>query len=200
MIVQAIMELVHLGARLDKVQLTNEEDKYLWRWTSDGQYTAKSAYAAMHHGAINFKGAKLIWKSWSPLKVKILIWLAIRPRTVLVLRSGRRNSEPNSHQLPLCKGGLVAGASNGWVPVHVRANEHHILAFRRRIRRLQPTVKRKGLNNFFTLVVCELWKERNARLFQSKERTAAMLAAKIRDEARTWVAAGANRMGSLFRE
>ncbi|TVU29264.1 hypothetical protein EJB05_20823, partial [Eragrostis curvula] len=53
-----------------EVQLTasEEEDRHVWRWTPDGQYTSKSAYEAMHHGSIKFHGANLIWKSWAPLK------------------------------------------------------------------------------------------------------------------------------------
>ncbi|WVZ66562.1 hypothetical protein U9M48_015765, partial [Paspalum notatum var. saurae] len=58
----------------------NVEDQVVWRWTADGKYSAKSVYLALHHGAQEFLGHRLIWQTWLTLRVKIFLWLAFRRR------------------------------------------------------------------------------------------------------------------------
>jgi hypothetical protein len=51
-----------------------------WRWSSSGQYSAQSAYLVLQQGQTALPGAKLIWDTWSPLRVKLFLWLACRGR------------------------------------------------------------------------------------------------------------------------
>jgi GH35 family endo-1,4-beta-xylanase len=71
--VQAIVEYLQLLNRLDSVQLqSGTPNQIIWRWTSTGEYTGKSAYYKMlHQGSIRLHGHKLIWKTWVPLIVKL---------------------------------------------------------------------------------------------------------------------------------
>jgi len=79
--VTAIAEYLHLWLRLDNVQLQPaQDDQCIWRWTNNGQYSAKAAYLMLHQGSATFPGHKLIWQTWAPLKVKIFLWLAFRQR------------------------------------------------------------------------------------------------------------------------
>jgi hypothetical protein len=55
-------------------------------------------------------------------------------------------------------------------------------------------VPKKGLRSLILLVVWEIWKERNRRIFEHKEMAAPCLMAKIKEEARTWTLAGAKRL------
>lgn len=79
--VPAIADCLHLWDRIEGVSVTaGVQDQFIWRWTTNGQYTAKSAYQMMLHGTHRFEGAKLIWKTWAPLKAKLFLWLAFRRR------------------------------------------------------------------------------------------------------------------------
>ena len=77
---QAIIDYLHLWNAMANVQLTDQPDKTVWRWTPSGEYTAKSAYLMLHAGSSPFLGHKLVWKTWAPLKIKIFLWLALRRR------------------------------------------------------------------------------------------------------------------------
>lgn len=86
--VQAIYEYLHLWVRISEVQLSAAEDVYIWRWTSNGQYTSKSAYAMLHQGSMSFSGSQRIWKSWAPQKIKFFIWLASRKKNLELIGEG----------------------------------------------------------------------------------------------------------------
>lgn len=64
--VHAMLDYLHLWAIVDDIQLSDQPDKTIWRWTADGNYTAKSAYNMLHIGSITMPGHKLIWKTWAP--------------------------------------------------------------------------------------------------------------------------------------
>lgn len=75
------------------IQLTDQPDKVIWRWTADGAYSAKSAYRMLHAGSTPFLGHKLIWKTWVPLRIKIFLWLAFKHRHWTRGRRTRRGLE-----------------------------------------------------------------------------------------------------------
>lgn len=50
-----------------------ECDRFIWRWTLDGTYSASSAYRALS----SLLGAKELWKASVPPKVKLFFWLAL---------------------------------------------------------------------------------------------------------------------------
>ncbi|GJM95451.1 hypothetical protein PR202_ga12188 [Eleusine coracana subsp. coracana] len=56
-------------------------DPINWRWMTSKQYSAKSAYNMFFCGSTKMPGAKLLWKSWEPPKVKLFLFLAINKRT-----------------------------------------------------------------------------------------------------------------------
>jgi hypothetical protein len=62
--IEALVDYLHLWAAVDGVQLSDQPDKTIWRWTVDGTYPAKSAYNMLHTGSITLPGYKLIWKTW----------------------------------------------------------------------------------------------------------------------------------------
>ena len=77
--VKAISEYLIVWAMLDGIIFTNDQtDQVFWRWSTSGAYTARSAYKALHLGSIPFDGDNPIWKTWAPLKVKIILWLAFK--------------------------------------------------------------------------------------------------------------------------
>ena len=78
--VPAIADYLSLWELTEAIQLSDQPDRTIWRWTPSGSYTTKSAYNMLHTGAIKFRGHRLIWKTWAPLRVKIFLWLAFRRR------------------------------------------------------------------------------------------------------------------------
>jgi hypothetical protein len=75
----AIAEFLDLWEATADVNLREEQNMTVWRWTPDGKYSAKSAYKMLHIGSIPLRGHSLIWKTWA-LKVKIFLWLSFRKR------------------------------------------------------------------------------------------------------------------------
>jgi hypothetical protein len=55
----------------------------------------------------------------------------------------------------------------------------------------------KGIRTLIILVCWNVWRERNSRIFEGKEKPAAMLVSAIQDEARLWIAAGAMQLQNL---
>jgi len=52
-----------------------------------------------------------------------------------------------------------------------------------------PSTSRKGLRSLIILVCWEVWKERNARVFEHRESTNFVVLQRIKDEARLWIKA-----------
>ena len=64
-----------------------------------------------------------------------------------------------------------------------------------------PAIPRKAVRTLTMLILWEIWKERNSRVFQRQESSALSLFAKIKNKATAWTQAGASRFASfLMRE
>lgn len=57
---QAIIDFFYLWNAVAEIHLSDQPDKTIWRWTPNGEYSAKSAYAMLHAGSVGFSGHKLI--------------------------------------------------------------------------------------------------------------------------------------------
>ena len=80
MTVAAMSEFIHLWHALEGVQLSDASDCLRWRWTSDGAFSVRSAYEALHLPSQTLPWATLLWDTWAPLKTKLFLWLAFRRR------------------------------------------------------------------------------------------------------------------------
>jgi hypothetical protein len=62
--VTVILEFMVLFQQVEEVTLQPDvPDTHIWRFSSTGQYSAKSAYAALFQGVVCFEPAERIWKS-----------------------------------------------------------------------------------------------------------------------------------------
>jgi len=69
---------VQLRDMVQEVQLNDEQDSIFWHSTSDGVYTAKSAYNAQFLGSyILFRGEH-IWQAEAEGKHKLFAWLLVQ--------------------------------------------------------------------------------------------------------------------------
>jgi hypothetical protein len=57
----ALWQYVQLWGRLREVQLSAEHDRMVWRWTTDGRYSASSCYDTLFQGAITSGSWRLNW-------------------------------------------------------------------------------------------------------------------------------------------
>ena len=73
-----LCEYVDLWDTLENVQLSPlVSDRFVWKWTADGVYSASSAYRAFFFGTVALPRARLIWRAAVPPKLKFFFWLAI---------------------------------------------------------------------------------------------------------------------------
>ena len=56
---------------------------------------------------------------------------------------------------------------------------------------------KKAIRSLAMLIIWEVWKERNARVFNRHETSTTMLMEKIKAEANLWITAGAKDLGSV---
>jgi len=76
-------------------------DQFRWKFSQDGSYTSKSAYAAFFEGSIKFGSWRRIWKTWAPPRCKFFIWPVFHNRVWTADRLARRNL-PHPEACPLC--------------------------------------------------------------------------------------------------
>jgi len=100
--VQVLIEYLHLWDLLSNIELQpGEEDTHIWRFSTSGVYSTKSAYEALFIGATQFDSWERIWKSWAPGKCKFFMWTVAHNRCWIADRLAKRglNHPPNC---PLC--------------------------------------------------------------------------------------------------
>jgi hypothetical protein len=74
--IKEIVQYLMLWQSIQHTILNLETDKFIWKWTTDGKYTAKSYYLVTFKGSSSRRGWKLISRSWAPPRVKFFHWLA----------------------------------------------------------------------------------------------------------------------------
>ncbi|WVZ55317.1 hypothetical protein U9M48_005990, partial [Paspalum notatum var. saurae] len=174
--VAVIEEYIGVWGRLARVSLQeNVEDQVVWRWTADGKYSAKSAYLALHHGAQEFPGHRLIWQTWLPLR------LAFRRRLWTADRRRRHGLDARDvcflcDALPESIDHLLVSCSFSraiWIVVLSKcgvlvlpSNSGTLLHWWETLRAAWPAATRRGGDTIVGLVSWCLWKERNQRCFQ----------------------------------
>jgi len=102
-----------------------ESDRFVWRWSADGQYSVRSAYRAYFIGWTRMAGAKELWRAAVTPKVKFFFWLALHGRIGTADRRRRHGlqadaacalcdqmDETTDHLLPR---GMVTAAALTWI-------------------------------------------------------------------------------------
>jgi hypothetical protein len=209
--VAALVDYLHLWAAVDGVQLSEQPDRLIWRWTADGSYSAKSAYDMLHTGAIKLRGHRLIWRTWAPMRVKIFLWLAFKRRHWTGDRRRRHGLEARE----ICYFCDQSAESIDHILVtcpFTREIWYHILhtlgkalppaaqstlGWWRRLRALFAAERRAGVDSLFALTCWHLWKERNARCFRETSTSITDLLQIIKAEGDRWAEAGAKGLREL---
>jgi hypothetical protein len=200
--VSALAQYVAVWDKMqDIVLIQDREDKFIWKWTSNQQYSSSSAYRAFFYDQCSILGAKEISKAVAPPHCKFFIWLAIMDRCWTSARLQRHQLQ-NSGPCALCsqaeesidhlvislcvqQGSLAWCVSHGGyhlTPMGAQSIVDWWLPTRKRVHKSN----RKGFDTQFAVVVWSLWLERNARVFNAKASMVRQLCVAVRDEGRQW--------------
>jgi hypothetical protein len=96
-----LFEYLHIWDMMQEIELSNEEDRHTWRFDQTGEFSSKSTYRAFFNGTITFEPWKRLWKSWSLVKCKKIMWLAIQNRCWTTDKLAKRNL-PHPEKCTLC--------------------------------------------------------------------------------------------------
>jgi len=198
---------------------THQEDTITWKFTPSGAYTAASAYRAQFLGCVKAPSIGSIWKTWAPPKCKFFAWLITQDRVWTSDRLAHRGWD-HRPSCPLCRTTVETSlhltsecrytwriwdlittwtAQPGLRPSNWRPS-NTTLEWWNNIT-TTPAIQRKAMRTLTMLILWEIWKERNSRVFQRQESSALSLFAKIKNKATAWTQAGASRFASfLMRE
>ena len=204
-------ELVNLAALLDTVELSHgHRDEISWRMSTDGVYSARSAYLLQFEGSVPMDGFNLIWSAWAPGKCRFFIWTAVLGKILTADALLRRGWE-NNYFCPLCERNLetplhllvecpwvvdiwASTASLMSLPLLAQATWTSCANFKDWMGSCMvraPASKKKGTLSLIHLISWEVWRERNRCLFQNEAMTKVALGCKIAEEIRLWNMAGA---------
>jgi hypothetical protein len=200
-----LMEYLHLWTEMDRVQLSPEaNDSITWSWEKDGNFSTRSAYAARFWGREVVPTAQFTWGSRAPLRCRFFIWVALQNRCWTADRLARRGLD-HPEQCPFCDqeeetiNHLLLDcvfASEVWATVAAAAGKPDWAP-----RRGESIVKwcaetggsgraSKETRTVSTLVLWELWKHRNAIVFDAASPSTSRVISNIRAEGMAWKQAG----------
>lgn len=215
--VHHLLELANLWNRLQAVTLLPDSpDQITWTLTANGSYSSASAYQAQFFGATDWRPYSTVWTVWAPQKCQFFAWLATQNRLWTADRLATRGW-PHEPLCQLCKvlpesaehmffrcrySKRIWDAMASWVGCNdlfkpPPPNPAMGVAELWEIFAKHDGFSPKGLRSATTLVCWEIWKERNARVFNKKSTMPSVLVDKIKDEGRAWIAAGAKHFAQL---
>jgi mannosylglycoprotein endo-beta-mannosidase len=96
---QEMTELIDLWSMIDCVQLSDQEDKIIWKWTENGYYSSKSAYQVQFLGSYCTFDTKSIWSAKTEDKHRFFAWLLIQCKILTADQLSARNWPCN----PICQ-------------------------------------------------------------------------------------------------
>jgi hypothetical protein len=189
------------------------EDEIVWTRSPDGIHTAKSAYELQFEGNII---SSFRWSVWAPSKCKFFIWLLLQNRVWTTDRLQERGWQ-NQYFCPfyirslktVCHLFMECPVScQLWLTIGHWAALQRFAAYRwMQQRSVQDwfyaldgdvsSVKIRGSKSLAILVCWSLWCERNARIFNGKEKGVPRLITEIKDEEALWFSAGTKCLGSI---
>ena len=195
---EEIAEFVSLWFLVQNVQLTDSEDEIRWKWTADGNYTAKSAYNIQFSGAYCTFDAKAIWRAKTEGKHRFFAWLLVQNKLLTADKLIKRNWQCNP-TCPLCDQApetaqhlclncvyaqevwvLVAQWTEGLVAVPDReAKMEHW--WNGSLTGIPKSIKREKAS-ILIYTAWNIWKERNRRVFEGCSAPPQRVLALIKEE------------------
>jgi hypothetical protein len=214
--VGVLVEFLQLCDVLMDFQLQPEvEDRHIWRLSSNGIYSAKSAYDGFFLGSTLFRPWERIWKSWAPPKCRFFLWLVAHNACWTADRLARRGL-PHPECCPLCD--QEEETIDHLLVNCVFAREFWFFLFRQvGLQNLSPQspdlsfhawwddassisevgLKRQGVNSLIILGAWTIWNHRNSCVFDGAAPNLAKALILAGEERHLWSMAGARGLSFL---
>jgi hypothetical protein len=210
MTVPLISQFVDLAQRLNGVVLRpNQTDKISWLHTSDGQYTARSAYHLQLLGKTYSLPSDYIWRTKAPPKCRFFTWLMLHNRVWTAARLLIREW-PNEYFCPLCIRNLetighlmqeccysktIWEKVGSWISAPALNpgmwnHDDDMVEWFTAMGLSGQGARKDGIRSVVMLTAWMIWKERNNRIFNGSCRSPNQLLGAIQDEVKTWMLAG----------
>jgi hypothetical protein len=212
--IPAAAEYLRVWRAIRDIALTEQPDQLIWRWKSDGKFSVRSAYLALHQGSHSIPGCVLVWEIWALTWVKIFLWLALRRRHWTADRRCRHDLDAHDtchlcDQEPETMDHIIVACSitrQIWFQAAASLNQGAPTASGVLIEYNGGT--HGGRNGRATgvraqirclpLIARETWKETNARCFRGAATDVNALISVIKFRTEERVEAGAKHLGSLI--
>jgi hypothetical protein len=90
---QVLLDFLSIWDRVQEVNLTDSQDRVIWRWLRDGAFSTASTYRVFFSGQHAIPGARLLHKTRAPGRCGFFIWLALHDRVWTSARRKRHNPQ-----------------------------------------------------------------------------------------------------------
>ena len=183
--VEEMAEFVRLWDLVQGVQLSEAEDEIIWKFNSDGQYTAKSAYEVQFKGTFCCFKPGRVWTAHAEPKHKFFLWLLVQEK-ILIADKLQERHWPCNTVYTLCQQAPETAqhlhlhcpySQRIWELVHTWTNglikkpEMNMTIEEWWTQEVQVPTKAQRRTwaaiNMYT--VWNIWKKRNRRIFEAKE-------------------------------
>ena len=183
-----IIEFVRLWEAIHEVHINIEEvDKIRWRWTSDGEYSTKSAYLAQFHGSFAKLKLSPVWKAKTEPKCRFFAWTLLHKNILAannlqkwgwnndpICKLCKREPETVGH---LAKDCIFTKSCWSWLSSWYNLSSlpkldqcSSVYGWWRKCRLKVEKTAHKEFDGLCIYFWWEIWKERNRRIFHGLEK------------------------------
>lgn len=96
---EVLREYIDFWHRSSVVTFSNLEDEFIWKWSADGRYNAKSAYLCQFWGRIDSPLPEIIWHIKVPPRIRFFSWLFVQGKCLTADNLAKRGWPHN----PICQ-------------------------------------------------------------------------------------------------
>jgi hypothetical protein len=203
---QQVEEFISLWIRIQQVHLMpGTPNTIIWRWTSSGAYSSRSAYRIQFSGSYRaFKG-DLIWRTHTKNKCKVFAWVMAREK-VLTADNLQKKGWLHQEHCILCNGPLETCLHLALLCPFTRlvweqilkwenfdtgqvlpaTDSAHLLTW---WEEAQSRIAKNDRRRFNGLVIYTIWnvrKERSMRIFSNSPKTALQVASRTKENILQW--------------
>lgn len=186
---EEIDELIQLGSQLQNVTLLQDcPDDISWKWTDNGQYSAKSAYLAQFQGYITHAPFKPIWTTQAEPKQRFFGWILLHQRALTAENLLKRRwpcdwicclctsaFEDNCHLAKECPFSTAVWDKicqwQGHCNIPQQQTANSLAEWWNMLCQISPAPRRKKILGDLIVTWWNIWIERNRRIFQHVEKT-----------------------------
>ena len=190
-----------------------QPDRFVWRWSSSRAYSVSSTYWAFFAGSTRLLGAKELWRTKAPPRVKLFFWLALHHRLWTTDRR-KQHGLQDDNACALCDQALETACHLFLGCVFSRQVWHallepiHLVALLPdRVQELDKWwIQQRGLidlasrplfDSLLLLVAWTIWKERNCRLLGRRPSLVLDVVRVVIKEGEDWALAGFAPLAAL---